>query len=76
MATHVTQEALARCVVGALVGLLAGLLFVAGTASFFANSVATLGSLVLFSIALGACLSWRFGSKFTHTVQRWIQWLF
>jgi hypothetical protein len=74
MASPDTQEALVRIVLGALIGLLVGLLIVVGTASYYANSIGTLWGIVVASIAICASLAWLIGNRFIQSVHKWIQW--
>jgi ABC-type amino acid transport system permease subunit len=75
MSAQGTQETLVRSVVGALIGLVIGLLLVVGTASYYANSIAALAGVVAVSVILCAVMAWRFGDRFIQSVHKWIQWL-
>ena len=74
MSSHDPKDALARSIVGALIGVLVGLLLVVGTASYYANSNAVRGAVIVTSVLVCSAIAWRYGDRFTQSVHRWIQW--
>jgi hypothetical protein len=67
-------ETVTRIGFGAIVGLVAGFIFVVGTASFYANSAGAFVIVVGLSVAACSFLGWRFGDRFFQSLHKWIRW--